>query len=90
MKNELGRMGFYAIMIILMIVFWKPIAYLSVLIFIVLLTVIIVTMYRASKIREEINKNPEEYFTRQNTLNNTNSEDIIDVEYTEKEVEKNG
>jgi hypothetical protein len=90
MKNELGRMGFYAIMIILMIVFWKPIAYLSVLIFIVLLTIIIVTMYRASKIREEINKNPEEYFTRQNTLNNTNSDDIIDVEYTEKEVEKNG
>jgi hypothetical protein len=90
MKNEVSRLGIYAIMIILMVIFWRPLVYISVLIFIALVVTIVVTMYRASKIRQEITKNPEEYFTRQNTLDDSNNENIIDVEYTEKEVEKNG
>ena len=90
MKNELSRMGVYAVMIILMVIFWRPLMYISVLIFIVLLVIIVVTMYKATKIRQEITKNPEEYFTRQNALDDSNNENVIDVEYTEKEVEKNG
>ena len=67
-------------------IFWRPILWVVVILVVFLAIWIGVVLYRANKIKKEMDKDPEAYFDQQRVQQEKDaSKDVIDVEYTEKE-----
>lgn len=68
-------------------IFWRPILWVIIILVVFLAIWIGVVLYRANKIKQEMDKDPEEYFNQQRVVQEKEAnKDVIDVEYTEKEV----
>lgn len=89
MKSDLGRiLGFFALVMILT-VFWQPLVWLMIIVMVGLIIFGLRVMITSSRIKKDINQDPESYFNKQEAnrrSQNVSSADIIDVEYTEREV----
>jgi len=92
MKNDLSRIvGLFLLFVVLM-VFWQPLLWLMMIVMVVLIVLGLRIMIKSSKIKDEINQDPDAYFNQYDTSKRNqdiSSADIIDVEYTEKEVHPN-
>ena len=84
MRNSLSAITTYAITFLLIYILWKPLMWLALALIAFVVIFFVYTMYKASKIKVELDKKPHEYFNSQTTINS--DEAVIDVEYTEKEV----
>ena len=83
-----GIFGFFALVMILT-VFWQPLVWLLLIIMGGLLVFGLRVLFASSKIKKEMNQDPDAYFNKYDTNRNkpdVSSADIIDVEYTEREV----
>lgn len=91
MRDDLSRIGGFLLLIMVLTVFWQPLVWLMLIIMVIMIVLGIRIMIKSSKIKEEINQDPDKYFNQFETSRrnqDVSSADIIDVEYTEKEVER--
>ena len=89
MRNDLSRIVGFFVLVMLLTVFWQPLVWLMLIVMVALLIFGLRVLITSSKIKREINQDSEAYFNRQeaNRRNqDVSSADIIDVEYTEREV----
>ena len=89
MRNDLSRIIGFFVLVMLLTVFWQPLVWLMLIVMVALLIFGLRVLITSSKIKRDINQDPEAYFNRQETSRrnqDVSSADIIDVEYTEREV----
>ena len=89
MRNDLSRIVGFFVLVMVLTVFWQPLVWLMLIAIVALLIFGLRVMITSSRIKKDINQDPEAYFNKQeaNRRNqDISSADIIDVEYTEREV----
>jgi flagellar biosynthesis/type III secretory pathway M-ring protein FliF/YscJ len=73
--------------VVVICIFWRPILWVIIILVVFFAIWIGVVLYRANKIKKEMDKDPEAYFDQQRQQQEKEaSKDVIDAEYTEKEV----
>ncbi len=92
MKYDFSRIVGLLLLVMILTVFWQPIVWLMIIAMVVMIVLGLRIMIKSSKVKDEINQDPEKYFSQYETSRKSqdiSSADIIDVEYTEKEVHPN-
>ena len=89
MKNDLSRIVGFFVLVMVLTAFWQPLVWLMLIAIVALLIFGLRVMITSSRIKKDINQDPDAYFKKQETNRRNqdiSSADIIDVEYTEREV----
>ncbi|MBQ7891130.1 MAG: hypothetical protein IJO78_01140 [Erysipelotrichaceae bacterium] len=92
MKYDVSRIIGLLLLVMVLTVFWQPLVWLMIIAMVVMIVLGLRIMMKSSKIKDEINQDPDKYFSQYETSRKNqdiSSADIIDVEYTEKEVHPN-
>ena len=92
MKYDFSRIVGLLLLVMILTVFWQPIVWLMIIAMVVMIVLGLRIMIKSSKVKDEINQDPDKYFSQYETSRKNqdiSSADIIDVEYTEKEVHPN-
>lgn len=84
MRNDLSKFISLFLGIMLLMLLWRPIVWLLIIVMVVLAVFGLRVVLRSSQIKKDMEKDTEAYFQQQETPDV--SKDVIDVEYTEKEV----
>ena len=89
MKNDVSKIFSFFLLVMVLTVFWQPLVWLLLIVLVALLIFGFKVIITSSRIKREINQDSDAYFNKQET-NRRNQDisnaDIIDVEYTEREI----
>ena len=89
MKNDVSKFISLFLGIMLLMLLWRPLVWLLLIVMAILLVMGLRIVFKSSQIKKEMEQDTERYFQQyeqQTSKQDVSSADVIDVEYTEKEV----
>ena len=92
MKYDLSKIVGLFVLVMVLTIFWRPIVWIALIGMVALIIFGLKVLITSSKVKDEINQDPNAYFEqfeKSKKSQDVFDADVIDVEYTEKEVGPN-